>query len=161
MCNGGVEAIWWGHEAKSFFLAGAWAQFYKKQRGLKQKYIYRVYKPLKRQVYIFNSYTQPLSQIEYLALARINCYKSEHFPKTEANINVNMWYVSLAQSSFHIQLLSSLVSSSQKVDNTIRATVLGCPLAEAAFFSHFIIILVSEAAVSFVQPSYWQNLGHL
>ena len=74
-----------------------------------------------------------------------------------------MRYVSLAQSSFHTQLLSSLVSSSEKVDNTISATVLGCPLAEAAFFSHFIIILAwfSEADVSFVKQSYWQNLGHL
>jgi hypothetical protein len=31
-------------------------QFYKKQRGLKQKYIYRVYKALKRQVCIFNQF---------------------------------------------------------------------------------------------------------
>ena len=89
------------------------------------------------------SCTRPFSQIGYLALARINCYKSEYFLKTEAKINVNMRYVSLAQSSFHTQLLSSLISSSEKVDNTIRATVLGCLLAEAAFFSHFIIILGS------------------
>jgi hypothetical protein len=53
-----------------------------------------------------------------------------------------MWYISLAQSSFHTQLLSSLVSSSEKVDNTIRATVQGCPLADAAFF---LISLLSES----------------
>ena len=55
--------------------------------SLFQETVYRVCKSL-RQVCIFNSCTRPLSQIEYLALARINCYKSEHFPKTEANINV-------------------------------------------------------------------------
>jgi hypothetical protein len=43
-----------GHEAKSFFLAGTWAQFYKKQTGLKQKYIYRANKALKKQVCIVN-----------------------------------------------------------------------------------------------------------
>ena len=86
-------------------------------------------------MHLQNSCSWPFFQIGYLALTRINCYKSEYFPKTEAKINVNMWYISLAQSSFHTQLLSSLVSSSEKVDNTIRATVLGCPLAEAAFFS--------------------------
>ena len=152
MCNGGwvVEAIWGrgGHEAKSFFLSGALTQFYKKQRGFKQKYIYRVYKQL-RQVCIFNSCTRPLSQIEYLALARINCYKSEHFPKTEANINVNMWYVySTKQLPYSAAFITGFSSDSDWT--TTQLELLGSPLAEALADSpHFIYIILGSLKLLF------------